>query len=556
MQPRKLKVVFAFFPYGGNGNVSSENPDIRNWLIPTLLHIQSDPRIEPNNWVPGVDYKDWSDTPITMCRNASVAWAQSVNADVLVMIDSDNTPDIEYGFDPHAKRFFPTSFDFLYQHYEKGPVMIGAPYCGPPIHPTKGGNENVYVFRWGTADSVDPTNLVKLDQYTREEAYSMTGIGQVDALPTGCIMYDMRIFDVIPKPYFSYEYRHSGARCDACGHVEPGPQDEKVSTEDVVATRNVSLNATQLLGYNAVYCNWDAWAGHWKPRCVGKPRIVTADQLGDHFRKAMERPGRMDRRTMNLPAMPNEPPARGEAVRIMPSTNGHKLEPEAPVDPVPVAEEQHTTEMQVVDIPDPFRAAQNTCEADLRVLQEVAKTEAIYTSVHDRTLTIVELGSWVGHSALAMLEAVEQISDVEMHCVDHFGGGNRIQRLTAETNDVYAEFCRNLGERVGTSVFVHRGDTVLVAESWTKPIDLLFIDADHSYEGVLADIHAWAPFVRENGVICGHDYSHLFPGVKQAVHEVFGYERVVTQGTVWIVRKRSGDVYGNSHVEGNSAGKV
>jgi hypothetical protein len=51
-------------------------------------------------------------------------------------------------------------------------------------------------------------------------------------------------------------------------------------------------------------------------------------------------------------------------------------------------------------------------------------------------------------------------------------------------------------------------------------LDFVFIDADHSYEGVAADIDAWRSKVKAGGLLCGHDYGHSrFPGVKRAVDE-------------------------------------
>ena len=51
--------------------------------------------------------------------------------------------------------------------------------------------------------------------------------------------------------------------------------------------------------------------------------------------------------------------------------------------------------------------------------------------------------------------------------------------------------------------------------------DYIYIDADHSYESVKADIETWLPFVKPSGIIAGHDYSAHFTGVVTAVNEFF-----------------------------------
>ncbi len=44
-----------------------------------------------------------------------------------------------------------------------------------------------------------------------------------------------------------------------------------------------------------------------------------------------------------------------------------------------------------------------------------------------------------------------------------------------------------------------------VAKRWCKPIDLLFIDGDHSYEGVCDDFYAFHPFLSANAIVIFHD---------------------------------------------------
>jgi len=69
-------------------------------------------------------------------------------------------------------------------------------------------------------------------------------------------------------------------------------------------------------------------------------------------------------------------------------------------------------------------------------------------------------------------------------------------------------------------------------------LDFAFIDADHSYAHVVADIAAWWPKVREGGWLMGHDF-HM-ADVRRAVMEFAG-ERTVTHydgnAQVWCVAK-------------------
>lgn len=51
-------------------------------------------------------------------------------------------------------------------------------------------------------------------------------------------------------------------------------------------------------------------------------------------------------------------------------------------------------------------------------------------------------------------------------------------------------------------------------------LDMVYIDADHSYAAVAEDLRLSRMKVRKHGFICGHDYSSdKFPGVFKAVNE-------------------------------------
>jgi hypothetical protein len=305
---RQLSVLFACYPYGGNGNTSSTHPDICDWLLKTVPIAKADPRVSQ------VATANFSDTPITMTRNLSVKAARDAGYDVLVMIDSDQKPDCLLGKDPDARPFWNEAFNFIYDNYDKGPQVVGAPYCGaPPV-------ENIFVFKWASleADGFPDESTIKLEQYAREEAHMMSGIQECAALPTGLIMFDMRAFELTePQPKAEVETVITAleAHCEIVDGKLVGPdvktiveriinektkaehswfyyeytdiyECEKASTEDVTATRDISLYGLASLGYNPIHCAWSSWAGHWKPKCVTKPSLITASDINDRYARA------------------------------------------------------------------------------------------------------------------------------------------------------------------------------------------------------------------------------------------------------------------------------
>jgi hypothetical protein len=293
MRERQFSILFAGMPYGGNGGSSQESPNVGEWLIETMMKVSKDPRIEH------ASYTFVSDTPATLSRNRLLNTAVDQGYDFLVFIDSDMYPDVEIAEskDPTAKPFWDSSWEFVMQHYDKGPCIIAAPYCGPPVY-----EENIYMFRWANRITDNPNPDYKLEQFTRFEAAQRSGIEPVAALPTGLIIIDTRVVNYITPPWFYYEY--------SC------PKEiQKSSTEDVTFTRDVSIAISNALGYNPCYCNWDSWAGHWKPKVVRKPRIVTAESVADIMKKAHTAGGSIDETTHFVQRIPQDRPI-SQPVRV------------------------------------------------------------------------------------------------------------------------------------------------------------------------------------------------------------------------------------------------
>lgn len=286
MTPTKLDVMVATFSYGGNGGFASEHPAVGRYLMKLAGETRDDERIGR------FACKDFVDTPVTMVRNAAVVAARNWGADVLLMIDSDMTPDCELKEDSTARPFWKSSFDYLYDHYQRGPVAIGAPYLGPP--PVS----NCYIFQWASWQNGNesPNRDMRIEAYTREQAELMSGIVDAAALPTGLILFDMRMFD-LTDPVLAYrrqveqgvdpELARLRTRSWFYYEYDDLYEANKASTEDVTATRDMALVGQQTLGYCPIKCNWDAWAGHNKPLMVRKPRSLKLDHVNAKYRSAV-----------------------------------------------------------------------------------------------------------------------------------------------------------------------------------------------------------------------------------------------------------------------------
>jgi len=90
-----------------------------------------------------------------------------------------------------------------------------------------------------------------------------------------------------------------------------------------------------------------------------------------------------------------------------------------------------------------------------------------------------------------------------------------IDKLDWEQRNQYLEQLGVLGR-----INFIQGESQQEAIMWKqKPIDLLFIDGDHSYYGVAKDIASWFPLVQHGGKIMFHDYTQTSPGVMRAIHD-------------------------------------
>ena len=125
----------------------------------------------------------------------------------------------------------------------------------------------------------------------------------------------------------------------------------------------------------------------------------------------------------------------------------------------------------------------------------------------------MEIGSFKGKSSCFLAAGLPAMA--KLICVDTW---NNDAMPYDSQSDVLPEFVKNTAT-YQQQIEIRRGHSLEVASTWSRTIDFLFIDGDHSYEGCSTDLAAWLPFIKQGGWIAFHDSGE--PGVARAIAELF-----------------------------------
>ena len=138
---------------------------------------------------------------------------------------------------------------------------------------------------------------------------------------------------------------------------------------------------------------------------------------------------------------------------------------------------------------------------------------------------IVEVGAWKGAST-SYLAVESQHKKLRIDVVDTWSGSEEHNNMPEiKENSLFGTFIDNLRPLINY-LNLFRTDSVSASKMYVdESLDAVFIDADHRYESVRADILAWMPKVKRGGIIAGHDYVESYNGVIKAVNELLsGFE--------------------------------
>jgi SAM-dependent methyltransferase len=161
-----------------------------------------------------------------------------------------------------------------------------------------------------------------------------------------------------------------------------------------------------------------------------------------------------------------------------------------------------------------------------------------------RSRVVIDVGCWRGRTTKLMAPLLRPRGIVI--AVDHLntpytGETARNEILKAEGSlRILEDFMSNLKQEIADgqvhAVFMDPDECREEVRSFRKAlVDFCWLDGDHAYEDVVADIKAYLPLMRPGGIFAGHDYEKAFPGVMRAVNELIPLI-VLGPGTTWFYR--------------------
>lgn len=161
---------------------------------------------------------------------------------------------------------------------------------------------------------------------------------------------------------------------------------------------------------------------------------------------------------------------------------------------------------------------------------EVPLLKSLARSLPDNP-TVINIGAGSGTSGLAFMESRPDLHLVTIDTEDQDSplGSLYSERLILEEAGLWGE--RN--EQI-------KGDSKKIGAIWPTfagPVNMVFVDGEHSYEGCAGDILAWLPHIKPGGIMAVHDYKKMdaykvahnkddvphpmpWPGVDQAVDDL------------------------------------
>lgn len=175
------------------------------------------------------------------------------------------------------------------------------------------------------------------------------------------------------------------------------------------------------------------------------------------------------------------------------------------------------------------------------VVGQISRKELFTLYMHalqlSKNAVAVEIGSYKGKSSIAMGLGAQQ-AGARVYCIDPHDDFVGVAGGIFGPSDL-KDKTRSINKfELGDILFPVCLSSIDVAKIWTKPIELLWIDGNHTYEFVSKDFNGFAGHVVPGGYIILHDRQ--MDGVAKLISEIdlSVYENMGTVDSMILFRKK------------------
>lgn len=152
-------------------------------------------------------------------------------------------------------------------------------------------------------------------------------------------------------------------------------------------------------------------------------------------------------------------------------------------------------------------------------LEQCSDREQLFQQAGQRAagkFTVVEVGVYEGDLSQQIAEYCPQ---AKIYLVDPWrffpaGYVDPCNRDQDAFDQIFKSVCARMAGYQTTDLYedhrviIIRNTSVAAAEIVPNQLDIVYLDGNHSFDGITEDIATWYPKVKPGGILAGHDYVH------------------------------------------------
>ncbi|MBU2453379.1 MAG: class I SAM-dependent methyltransferase [Proteobacteria bacterium] len=133
---------------------------------------------------------------------------------------------------------------------------------------------------------------------------------------------------------------------------------------------------------------------------------------------------------------------------------------------------------------------------------------------------ILEIGSFKGKSTIILAKSALSSGTNKIFACDPLSLSCSTDPVDATGDALPGIFKKNIEDSgLSQNVEFYQMKSSQLADVWGKPLKILWIDGDHTYQGVLSDIFFYKKHLVPGAIVCLHDVLHGFDGPIRAFME-------------------------------------